>query len=146
MGFMHSLFAVPFAMPVESHRRRIERFEIELAHHFLCSKRWKSLMHPCSSRVVSIPFSFNTSRTIVATNCDPLPFRIENPAKRYTKMIHDASLIRCSFRMLNFSLPVRDQRRYTSMPVVHSAFRLILQICIYLIFKYIYFKPCYSWF
>ena len=46
-------FAVPFAMPVESHFRRMERFEIESDHLFLCSKLWKSSMYECSSGVVA---------------------------------------------------------------------------------------------
>jgi len=131
------VFAVPFEMPVESHLRRMERFDIESDHLFLCLKLWKSSMYGCSSGVVTWmnycvrTFSFKTSRTSVATNCDSLSFRMVNPAKRHTKIV-DYSIMRSSIQILNFSMHVRALRCYTSMTVSHKVFRLILGICMLL--------------
>ena len=47
------VFAVPFEIPLESHLRRMERFEIESDHFFLCSRLWKSSMYECSFSVVT---------------------------------------------------------------------------------------------
>lgn len=67
------------------------------------------------------PFSFSNSRTILATNGDPLSFRMVNPAIRYFKISNDSNIITSTFRILNLSMYVRTIGLFPSMTMSNKA-------------------------